>query len=295
MRGAVYFHRGSKFMNEVYKAKADCHKIDKQNGMPQAPGSFSNDKWNPGDIWASTFRPTETPLKEHTSSWGELNSAVYDLAKEGKLLGISLKKVSENQTKANWTEFNTPSQLAARPSYKFLSFTYGKTGDFFNSQDIYVKTSEGVVQFRTFSGDTSWQGEIKGGAAAGGKIGGGNVDFYCHQVFGKTIYGGFGSEREYLNWIKQNETNGKFQEQLYELYKKYNSKSQPSKPLMEKPEFMTFMEESDYNFKNSKAICMQFVDILMSSTAAKRNEFTTKMFRYAQSDTDQSSYFVKLY
>jgi hypothetical protein len=295
MRGVVYFHRGSKFMNEVYKAKADCHKIDKQNGMPQAPGSFSNDKWNPGDIWASTFRPTESPLKEYTSSWGELNSAVYDLAKKGKLLGISLKKVSANQAKAKWTEFNTPSQLASRPSYKFLSFTYGKTGDFFNSQDIYVKTSEGDVQFRTFGGDTSWQGEIKGGAAAGGKIGGGNVNFYCQQVFGKTIYGGFGSERDYLNWIKQNETNGKFQEQLYELYKKYNSKSQPSKPLMEKPEFMGFMEESDYNFKNSKAICMQFVDILMSSTAAKRNEFTTKMFRYAQSDTDQSSYFVKLY
>ena len=109
------------------------------------------------------------------------------------------------------------------------------------------------------------------------------------------MYGGFGSEREYLNWIKQNETNGKFQEQLYELYKKYNSKSQPSKPLMDKPEFMNFVEESDYNFKNSKAICMQFVDVLMSSTVAKRNEFTTKMFRYAQSDTDQSSYFVKLY
>lgn len=295
MRGNVYFHRGSKFMDGVYKAKAECHKIDKKNGSPQAPGSFSNDKWNPGDIWASTFEPNQTPLMEHVGSWGELNTAVYNYANKGKLLGISLKKVSATQQKAKWTEFNTPTMMQKRPEYKFVHYTYGKTGEFFNSQDIYVKTSEGDVQFRTFGGDTSWQGEIKGGAAAGGKIGGGNVNFYCKQVFGKTIYGGFDSEKDYLNWIKTQEKTGKFQEHLYELYVKHNKKSAPSKPLIPKNLFIETLNGSDYNFKNSKAICLEFLDVIMSGSQAKRNEFTTKMFRYAQSDTDQSSYFVKLY
>jgi hypothetical protein len=295
MRGDVYFHRGSKFMDNVYKAKAECHKLDKKNGTPQAPGSFSNDKWNPGDIWASTEAPNSSPLMDYVGSWGELNSAVYQMAKNGKLLGISLKKISPTATQAKLQEFNTPSQMEKRESYRFDGFTYGKTGDFFSSQDIYLHTSVGDVQFRTFGGETSWQGEIKGGAAAGGKIGGGNVHFYCNQVFKKGIYGSGDTEKYLLSWIKSNEATGKFQERMYELYKKYNGKSSPKKPLLEEEEFYAKLAKADYKFKNSKMICMEFLDVLMSGTAAKRHDFTTKMFRYAQSDTDQSSYFVKVY
>ena len=55
----------------------------------------------------------------------------------------------------------------------YEGFRYGKVGDFFSSQDIYMYMSGQEVQFRTFSGDSAWQGEIKGTSAAGGKIGGG--------------------------------------------------------------------------------------------------------------------------
>lgn len=294
MKGSVYFHRGSPFMDRVYKAKAECHKIDKKSDSPQAPGSFSNDKWNPGDIWASTFPPNSDPLKEFTSSWGELNAAVYKLATQGKLLGISLKKIGATQATAKCAEFNTPKQQAQRDSYTFKGFTYGKTGDFFSSQDIYLHTSVGDVQFRTFGGETSWQGEIKGGAAAGGKIGGGNVNFYCKQVFKKGIYKEFGDEKSLLQWAKGNQDKN-YPELLFELYKKYNSKSSPSKQLMSESDFYVALSDKDFKFKNSKLICMLFLDALYSGSASKQNEFTTKMFRYAQSDTDQSSYFVKLY
>ena len=47
---------GSKFMDNIYKAKATCQKIDKESGDPQAPGTFSNDKWNPGDIWMTSLQ-----------------------------------------------------------------------------------------------------------------------------------------------------------------------------------------------------------------------------------------------
>lgn len=294
-KGQVYFHRGSTFMNNIYKAKAEAHKVDKKSKNPQAPGSFSNDKWNPGDIWMSTESPSSEPLKNFTSSWGELNAQVFKLADKGKLLGISLKKIAGTQPQAKLAEFNSPSQQKKREKYTYNGFTYGKTGEFFSSQDIYVHTSMGDVQFRTFGGETSWQGEIKGGAAAGGKIGGGNVNFYCQNVFGKDIYHKKGDEKSLLTWVKQAEKSGEFQKMLFNLYKKYNGKSSPSKSLMSDKDFYKELGKKDYKFKNSKIICMLFLDVLYSGPKAKQDEFTTKMFRYAQSDVDQSSYFVKLY
>ena len=215
--GKVHFHRGSPFMKGLYDAKAECHKIDKASDNPQAPGSFSHDKWNPGDIWATTFGSLETPLSESTSSWGDLQAEVMRLAKAGKLLGISLKKLGKGSP-ATAKEFNTPKQIANRDTFTYGSFKFGKTGDFFSSQDIYIDTNGGEIQFRTFGGDTSWQGEIKGGSAAGGKIGGGNVDFYCKQIFNNDIYNGKGSEKAFLSSIK---TDKKWPSKAYQLYKKH--------------------------------------------------------------------------
>lgn len=297
-KGKVYFHRGSGFMDTIYKMKTQTHSIDKKSGDPQAPGSFSHDKWNPGDIWASTFPPNSNPLQEFTSSWGELNEAVLEYAGVGKtetkLLAISLKKIGAGTPQARLTEFGKKNRK--KPSYKFKSFKYGKTGDFFGSQDIYIETDQGEVQFRTFGGETSWQGEIKGGDAAGGKIGGGNVDFFCKQVFRKGIYGKFDAEAALLSDVKKNK---KIIEDLYSYYSKYNSKSKPSQTLLTYDEFATKYKETfkskSYKYTNSKFICMLFLDTIMSGTAKQRDEFVTKMFRYAQSDVDQSSYFVKLY
>ena len=295
MKAPVYFHRGSRFMENLYEAKKATHKLDKKSGAQQAPGSFSNDKWNPGDIWASTTPPLSTPLQENTSSWGELNAEVYRLASKGMLLGISLKKVKKD-SKAKLTEYGSPNTRSKRESYKYNGFTFGQTGEFFNSQDIYMHTNVGDVQFRTFSGETAWQGEVKGGAAAGGKIGGGNVDFYTREVFGrdKGIYKGLGTERQLVQWI-QSHQDGEYQELLYDLYKKHNSKSKPSKKILSEEDFYAELAEKDFKFKNSKLISMLFLDRLESASAKKKDEFATKLFRYAQSDVDQSSYFVKVY
>ena len=295
MISPVYFHRGSKFMDRVYAAKTACHKIDKKTETPQAPGSFSHDKWNPGDIWASTFPTSGDPLKESVSNWGELNHEVEKLAKEGKLLGISLKKVTSPN--ANYQQYNATGSPVAE--YTFGTWSYGKTGDFFKSQDIYIKIATKEVQFRTFGGTTSWQGEIKGASAAGGRIGGGNVDFYCNEIFGKGIYGEYGNEAGYLAAFKRGESNGDSQKRMYNLYKKYNSKSLPMQPLMSEGDFIKKLSEipklKEYNFKNSKMICLEFLDVILSGTIAQRNQLATKMFRYAESNTDQSSYFIKLY
>ena len=292
--GKVHFHRGSPFMKGLYDAKAECHKIDKASDNPQAPGSFSHDKWNPGDIWATTFGSLETPLSESTSSWGDLQAEVMRLAKAGKLLGISLKKLGKGSP-ATAKEFNTPKQIANRDTFTYGSFKFGKTGDFFSSQDIYIDTNGGEIQFRTFGGDTSWQGEIKGGSAAGGKIGGGNVDFYCKQIFNNDIYNGKGSEKAFLSSIK---TDKKWPSKAYQLYKKHNSKSKPSIDLVSEKAFLQEWanHEQGDNFRMSKSICLMFIEAFASTgtSKAKQHDLITKMFRYASSDVDQSSFFVKI-
>lgn len=299
--GNVHFHRGSTFMSNLYKAKKKCQKIDKDSGDPQAPGSFSDDKWNPGDIWMSTLSPSSQPLKDFTDSWGKLNAEVLRLAGGGvkgsgkiQLLGISLKRIAKTQKEAKLQEFSTPEMIKQRPSYKWESYSYGKTGNFFDSQDIYVTISGKQVQFRTFSGDTSWQGEIKGIAAAGGKIGGGNVNFYCNKIFNKTFFKPVrNGEKVLLNEFK-NSSYG-YDSKLYELYKKHRTGGRNTKPEIPLNKFKSMLNEQTSNFTNSKMICMLFLDIVMGGTQKQRNALATELFRYASSDTDQSSYFVKLY
>ena len=292
--GKVYFHRGSTFMDNIYKSKTKCHNIDKKSGNPQAPGSFSNDKWNPGDIWMSTLNPSDMPLDNFTSNWGELNDKVAELSgaknfsDKTKLLGISLKKIGANSP-ATITYYKVPNSVTKK-KYTYNGYKYGKTGNFFSSQDIYIETNSGEIQFRTFGGSTSWQGEIKGTAAAAGKIGGGNVNFYTKQVLGEEFLPQAGEAQLFLEAKKSD-----YSEKLYDLYKKYNEGQKLDVPLMEFEEFQSkFDTETNLNWKNSKIVCMKFLDVLESSPKNKQDEFINLLYLYGSSDTEQSSYFIKI-
>ena len=288
--GRVFFHRagagsgpGSKFMDNIYVAKKVCQDNDKASGDPQAPGSFSNDKWNPGDIWMTTFANDKKPLENFTSNWGQLNNQVKLLAEQGKVLGISLKKLRT----ARLYEYNKDSAISKQYTYK--GFVFGRNGDFFSSNDIYLKTSDNEVQLRTFNETSSWQGEIKGVSAAGGKVGGGNINFYLKQVFGKTIF--TNSEVEVITEAKSN----RLLDTMYALYKKYNPLQTGVKvSTISKDEFAAKLQDMKDSFKISKLIGLKFLDAFLSTQPNKRNDFITRMYLYASSATEQSSYFVKL-
>ena len=292
--GNVYFHRGSKFMQKIYEAKAEVMRADKRSDNVQAPGSFSNDKWNPGDIWLSTYGTTEYPLTNKYSTWSELNQQVLEragkLGGKTKLLGISLKKVTG--TSAKISEFNLPKRVN-NIMISYEGFRYGKVGDFFSSQDIYMYMSGQEVQFRTFSGDTAWQGEIKGASAAGGKIGGGNVNFYCMKHIGQNIGGGTSA-----NWNEKTILNRVDVDKVFELYEKFynqqNTFQKADYPIIPEEEFIKTFNTKSSNFKSSKYMCMLFLETFYKGTPKQRNKVVTEMIRYAASNTDQSSYFIKV-
>lgn len=288
----VYFHRDSKFMNAIYDAKTKVHEADKLSGNPQAPGSFSNDKWNPGDIWQTTLK--EVP-KLSTDSWGSLNNDIYKLATEKKLLGVSLKKIGST---AHIEEYNKPKSSSNK--YKYESFRVTPTSDrsgavpFFGSKDLYMNISGKEIQFRATGGASSWQGEIKGATAAGGKIGGKNVVFYLKKHTGKILFND--SEKEIIAFTKS----AGFFKEFYALYKKHFAVAGiPGKPVSF-DEFEAYANAAEKapgqpgGYLFSKYMNMKFIDIFLSASSSVRDEIAGDFFRYAASNTDQSSYFIKV-
>lgn len=300
----VYFHRDSKLHQKIFKFKKECLDADKASSTPQAPGSFGDDKWNPGDIWMTTFGLESTKLPDMpTDSWSKLNKTIYDLAQNKELLGVSLKKI-ERTPKAS--EFNTPG--SKKKTYTFNGFTVSadrlKAGQlpFFSSIDCYLLIGDGRVQFRATSGSASkpsWQGEISGSTAAGGKIGGGNVNTYMLQNFGTGIFKN--TEGEIVSAVNS----PAFWKEFYAMYcklfdnstyKRYNKTEMGSTKVNESDFKKLSLERAKdtESFIVSKYMCMKMIDVLMSKPQ-KLNDFSTDVFLYGASNTNQSSYFLKVY
>ena len=292
------FHRGSSFMDAIYNAKKVTHKNDKDSATvdspAQAPGSFSNDKWNPGDIWMTTLPISSKPLDHSVCSWGEINAEVEKLAFDGKLLGVSLKKV--NGQFAKWKEYNRKKDITSKIDQDYNGYSFGLRGEFFNSIDCYTYGSHSKTQFRATQTDKSWQGELSSESAAGGKIGGGNVDFYLRDVFGKGLW--ITGEAEARH--KANVVDDAFTEEFWKYYQRFvlgNADRQevinPNNPKT-KEEFTTKFNESSLSFKFSKYLCLKMLEVMYDGNAVQRKKLINLLYYYAASNTDQSSYYIKI-
>ena len=157
------FYRGGSLVDSIYN---NWRKF--KNGS----GITGDDKWNPADIWMirKGFK-----LRKDFDTLTEYNRYVYDEFAYTNMIGISLKKIGPKDFPHS-KFFNNGKPLVAQ--YTGIKLGANMT----DSKDIYIQyKSEGVageVQLRNFSSrpvPSSWQGEIKGKAAAGGKIGGGVI------------------------------------------------------------------------------------------------------------------------
>jgi hypothetical protein len=157
------FYRGGSLVNAIY---------DEWRRMKDGSGITGDDKWNPADIWMirKGFK-----LETGYATLSDYNRYIYDNFANTKLIGISLKKLAPGSV-AHSKIFNNGKPLIAE-------FTGVKLGmNMTDSKDIYIQYKSegkaGEVQLRNFSSrpvPSSWQGEIKGKTAAGGKIGGGVI------------------------------------------------------------------------------------------------------------------------
>jgi len=167
-RGEYIFARGGSEVGKIYSAF---------NRLKT--GSIGNaNKWNPADIWVIK---KGLKIKGDWDTLSELNDFLYEQYQKQALIGVSLKKLEKNGS-AHSQVFNNGGTLSA----KFTGFRIG--ADMLSSKDVYIQfeaqKKAGEIQLRTFSSRPepgSWQGEIKGKTAAGGKIGGGILMRACTE------------------------------------------------------------------------------------------------------------------
>ena len=316
--GPYHVHHKTAFMDEVYKSREKVLEIDKK-GDKKAPAGFSPDKWNPGDIWISNMKPTDnvdeifgkTNLGEDGAidftkqpNFEELKQAVFKLAQDGKLLGVSLKKVSDN---ANAKELNIPNQRKYNEKVKITNFSFGlspKTSvdDFFSSNDIYLNFDNNKrMQLRTFDGEKSWQGEVKGSLAAQGKIGGGAINYYTEKYLKKQIGPSAGGGK----WSEQPFRNPNFKP-IFDLYKKYAIHEKNSHKIGDNDVIKNLSDfeskvctvKNHHSFMFSKYMGLLFLDTICTkggfTSSANFEQFCTQILRYAMSNVNESSYHLKI-
>jgi len=157
------FYRGGTLVDSIY----DAWRVHKKSS-----GITGDDKWNPADIWMIKKNHTH---KTNFPSLQEYNEYMHNLFANAQCIGISLKKLGKGD--------EPHSKIFNAGKVETADFTGIKLGEnMTDSKDIYIQykseNKAGEVQLRNFSSrpvTSSWQGEIKGKAAAGGKIGGGVI------------------------------------------------------------------------------------------------------------------------
>jgi len=263
------FHRGSSWVQNLEKVFSKLNKVDK---------FFSNlNKWSPADIYM--LSPVGAQIKiDHTiDDIVELNKVLYEALASGDIVGVSLKKMAKGG-KIDYYNYDEEKKVI-----EFDKFTTGADG-FFSSKDIYIYfTVNGKVQFRTFSEPTSWQGEIKGKIANGGKLGYGPIQGVLRRLGLKQLTD--------VKVLKSaiDKMDPIMLKKFYENYSRYANDSK-------KLSYDEFKDQVDANGKPwlfSKYIGLELIDIV--TDANEQDDFITNCIQYASSQSELSAPFIKIH
>ena len=303
-----HWYHDNDFMKQInkhfLKVNARMGDEDEELGRP-----FSDvNKWNPADIWLCDCGKV-FPKEDYFTGW---NQKLYDLVKSKTLVGVSLKKISGSTPKLEEVNMDRDKTI-------FKKFTKAGANTLFNSMDVYIEGDGFKLQMRDTAGKgKTWQGEITGGAsfgkrAKGGKVGGGIFDRILQEVYG--IGNGVFKEYSITNAVRAAEQNpSPLDQKIYNLLQKDHIKSRIVRDVggnsykrdatkvaeeVTMDEIRTSGGRSGMNksqWKFSKYFGMTVLDIMFGNgnTAKQRDELSTRLYKYASSQSDLSGPFIKV-
>ncbi len=275
IKKGMTFHRDSKLMKSIYAAKNVAFK---NNDFPK----FTDDKWNPGDIWA--VAPNFDIKSLNTATVRGLQKSILENFVNRTCVGISLKKIVK-KAKAKELNVELPPDT---DDYKVIkaaakAIKSGR-GDIWSSKGGTIQYDDGYLMVKDNSAYGSIKAEIEGKTARGGGVGWGYIKDSAKQTL-----------RLVLPEVKTIARAAK------KIAKGDKKESEKMFKLMAQVEGTT-QKEFDQNIKTKKGDwihaklgTLYMIAAVEKFGGRKTNRWITKLINYAGSKTEDSSAYVKIY
>tara|TARA_B100002019_G_scaffold4323_1_gene3611 strand:+ start:1174 stop:2514 length:1341 start_codon:yes stop_codon:yes gene_type:complete len=266
--GNYTFHRGSPVVNQI---EGHFKRIKRLEGV-----RMDLNKWSPADIYLVRKDFDIGCLAQEKTILG-LNACMQRELEDGKLIGVSLKKITGQ------ARLKPMNQSGTAPTVKYDGYELSET-----SMDGYLKvkvngTTAAKIQFRSFGGETSltgWQGEVKGASANQGKISYGPINLILrnHGVTQVKANAAADAKRNddavatqiAKGMIELGALKGKTKDHLMLIKSKSNK------------------------WRYSKLQVVQLLSIIEKLQPAKQNQVMEDLFLYASSQSQYSAPYMKM-
>lgn len=274
------FHRGDTIMKTVYRYRKEAFK---NSGMP----ALTEDKWNPGDIWAVDKKIGNLNRVLDNSSIETLNEDIKQNLLNKKVFGISLKQIDKISKSAKHEIINL--EEAVLESHTFTgaivkkkdrgtpTYWSGKGGQFeydnANLADLRASSPMATVNVELL---------LKG--ARGGKGGYGQVQ-YAH----KTYLGLDLPDNAIMKNIAK-EIKDKTVKMVNELFMMANKVD----PTVTREEYDEGLADAEIDRIHANYVATKILYDLVTAPKEKADKWVTYMVNYAGSKLTTSSAYIKV-
>jgi len=268
------FHRDSNTMKKIYAMKKEAFK---NSGLD----ILTDDKWNPGDIWAVDKNFDVSKMRTRTIQ--EYNEDILMAFKSRKCVGISLKLVKRNARLSVLNDSN------ARPStLKYIeSKTQGqqRNNTFYSSKGGQIIYSDGKMECRPNSQLAVIKAEILGKTARGGGASWGVISDIVKDVANITLP----NNSAIVNAAKAMKRGDKTAINKFWLDAKLINSN------IKEAEFKDQVPKCELDWIHGKYGVCTLLSTLQRTKGAKANEIVNSIHNYAGSQSKLSSVYVKVY
>ena len=290
--GDYKFYRGEGIVEGIEEHFKGVNRTAKTT---EGDSGFSNlNKWTPADIYLCDRQSERNMLNEikKKKTFATLNPLIETYLDKKNLVGISLKALKPDSS-GTLEQYNKTGAAKKTKTFDGAGMKPGSPG-LLNSMDVYIFGVENGIQFRaTDTAGKTWQGEIIGGAAKHGKLGGGVLSQIMNEVFKKPFlgsngYSGYVSVKAAAAASKTPAGEQKMAEEIRRIAIEHNVSGDADEIGV------GTIKGMGAKWLFSKYLGMKMVEAIYSESDSKRNEITTAIYRYASSQSDNSATFMKI-